>query len=473
MLPDGSRYQGELRNGLLHGQGTLLLVNDDVYKGEFKSGLYHGHGKLSYKNGSVYEGEFSAGEFSGAGRFSMDQSWYEGIFENGELLGDAKYIDYYGNQYQGQVANWYANGIGVMTTEDGAVLSGTFESGMLEGQGQKTQTDGGIYNGHFSYGEYQGEGVLTHADKSVYEGEFSNGTYHGKGTLTKSKADSDEVDVFKGLWKHGELMFDEITGTQKPDQAELALERHQLLLNTHLLNLKDTDSMRSNVYFLGIAGDGTQSVFRREVEYVSNIVSQRYDTQERSISLINHHDSAEIYPMATSRSIAAAINAVADKMDIEEDVLFVYLTSHGSKDHEFSLAHDRIRLSNLPAESLASMLRKANIKWKVIFVSACYSGGFIPELDDETTMVITAADSENTSFGCSEESEMTYFGKALFKEVLSKNTDMDLVEAFKRAKKIIKKWEKNEELDPSNPSISAPKAIVKKLRKLSREDKRQ
>ena len=114
------------------------------------------------------------------------------------------------------------------------------------------------------------------------------------------------------------------------------------------------------------------------------------------------------------------------------------------------------------------MLQKSKIKWKVIFVSACYSGGFIPDLESATTMVITAADSESTSFGCSEESEMTYFGKALFKEVLSTNRDISLVAAVKRAKKIIKEWEEEEDLSASNPSISAPKAIVRKLREVPR-----
>lgn len=468
VLPDGSRYQGELKDGLLHGEAKLTLNNGDVYQGGFKAGRYHGEGQLSYEGGATYEGGFVNGEFSGKGRYSVDKTWYEGVFEKGTLTGEAEYLDYYGNKYKGEVSGWYANGDGVMTDQEGAISSGTFENGALEGQGQRTHSDGSVYKGSFEYGEYDGTGVLTHADKSVYEGEFSNGKYHGKGTLTEPNSETNNVEVFKGLWKRGVLIFNEITGTQKSDQAELALERHQLLLNTHLLSLDESSPNAPNVYFLGVAGDGKQSVFRREIEYVSDIIEQRYDTQGRSVSLINHHDRAENYPMATSRSINASINAIANKMDIEEDILFVYLSSHGSKNHEFSLAHDSIRLTNLPSQSFASMLQKTKIKWKVIFVSACYSGGFIPDLENETTMVITAADSENTSFGCSEDSEMTYFGKALFREVLSNNIDMDLVEAFKRSKKIIKKWEEDEDLSASNPSISAPKAIVKKLVKLKK-----
>lgn len=96
-------------------------------------------------------------------------------------------------------------------------------------------------------------------------------------------------------------------------------------------------------------------------------------------------------------------------------------------------------------------------------VSACYAGGFISELEDDYTLIMTAADAESTSFGCSDESEMTYFGKAFFSEVFSKVKDIELTKAFAKAKELVLKWEDEQELDASNPMISAPNAIVEKM----------
>jgi hypothetical protein len=76
---------------------------------------------------------------------------------------------------------------------------------------------------------------------------------------------------------------------------------------------------------------------------------------------------------------------------------------------------------------------------------------------------MTAADAESTSFGCSDESEMTYFGKAFFSEVFSKNKTIELTNGFAKAKELVLLWEKEQELDSSNPMLSAPKAIVDKM----------
>mgnify|MGYP006251945797 FL=1 len=112
------------------------------------------------------------------------------------------------------------------------------------------------------------------------------------------------------------------------------------------------------------------------------------------------------------------------------------------------------------------MLDQAGIQWRVLMVSACYSGGFVPVLQNEKTMLITAADSQSKSFGCSEDSEMTYFGRALFQEVLAQDTSLSLVDAYPKAVQLIAEWEKSEDRDASNPQLSAPEKIVNKLREL-------
>ena len=101
------------------------------------------------------------------------------------------------------------------------------------------------------------------------------------------------------------------------------------------------------------------------------------------------------------------------------------------------------------------MLSTLPIKWRIIVISACYSGGFIPHLENDHTLIMTAASSKRTSFGCSDTSEMTYFGKAFFKEALPKAASFE--EAFETAKKLVYEWETAEfksDENHSDPQIS-------------------
>jgi hypothetical protein len=90
-----------------------------------------------------------------------------------------------------------------------------------------------------------------------------------------------------------------------------------------------------------------------------------------------------------------------------------------------------MELADLPADELAAVLAPLKNRDKVIVISACYSGGFIPALKDERTLIMTASRADRVSFGCSEEADFTYFGDALFAQALNQ-TD-DLQQAFKLA----------------------------------------
>ena len=57
----GLRYDGDWTNGLMEGEGHLLLPNGDVYSGRFKAGRLHGQGIYIDSTGRTYDGGFSAG----------------------------------------------------------------------------------------------------------------------------------------------------------------------------------------------------------------------------------------------------------------------------------------------------------------------------------------------------------------------------------------------------------------------------
>ena len=74
-----------------------------------------------------------------------------------------------------------------------------------------------------------------------------------------------------------------------------------------------------------------------------------------------------------------------------------------------------------------------------MIVSACYSGTFVPPLANDNTIVITAADARNPSFGCAPGREWTFFGDAFFNRSLRPGTDLQ--RAFNGARITISEWE--------------------------------
>jgi Peptidase C13 family len=138
-------------------------------------------------------------------------------------------------------------------------------------------------------------------------------------------------------------------------------------------------------------------------------------------------------------------------LDPEKDVLVLYLTAHGSRSHQLSAVLEPMNLDGVNAPRLRRYLDESGIKNRVIIISACFSGGFIDTLADDNTLILTASDAERTSFGCGNESDFTYFGRALFKHGLVET--VSLPNAFAKALPVIKAWEAERKLVFSNPQI--------------------
>ena len=99
-------------------------------------------------------------------------------------------------------------------------------------------------------------------------------------------------------------------------------------------------------------------------------------------------------------------------------------------------------------------------------ISACYAGGFIDALRDPKTIIITAAAKDRTSFGCSNDSDLTYFGEAFYRDALP--GAKSLREAFEAAKKAIAAREQSEHETASNPQAYFGAEIEAKLEDLGR-----
>jgi hypothetical protein len=149
-------------------------------------------------------------------------------------------------------------------------------------------------------------------------------------------------------------------------------------------------------------------------------------------------------------------------MNADEDVLVLFVTAHGSPEQRLSAWQPPLELAPLTPTALARMLQDAGIKWRVVVVSACYSGGFVEPLRDDNSIVITAAAADRSSFGCEGGRDFTYFGQAYFRDALAKTASF--TEAFEIARELVTRQEATEGLPASLPQIAAGRAIGELLK---------
>ena len=245
--------------------------------------------------------------------------------------------------------------------------------------------------------------------------------------------------------------------------VERMFYRQPELLSGRLESLLAERSDREDLYFVGFAGYALQDVFRNEIQFARALFDRRFDTQGRSLVLINNLATRKTLPLATSVNLEHTLQYLGNMIDRENDVVVLFLTSHGSK-ADLSVNFWPLRLNDMTPVMLKQYLDAAAIKWRIIMVSACYSGGFIETLKDENTAIMTAAAVDRMSFGCDDERELTYFGEALLQNQLQ--SQFSIAAAFEGTAKEIGLREQAEQLDPSHPQIYIGKAMQEKLQRL-------
>jgi len=457
--PYGARYEGEFRDGLFHGKGVFEDGLGNRYEGDFAGGLFTGRGTIHYEGGDVYEGETRDWRPAGRGIFRIGESEYRGSFEDEALTGSGEYYEDGELVYRGEFRDWVYHGEGELFRADGR-YAGEFEEGYLV-SGTFESDEGVRYEGGFSWGAYDGEGVLILASSDRYEGEFRRGDFHGRGTMHLAERQHG-VDSYSGTWRDGRLVASDQSAFVEDYEAavERALYSEDALLAATLDAVQRGDPERREVYFLGIAGDGTQRVFSREIAAFGAFLDEIAPLAGREVRLVNDRDAIGERPMATRTSIRRALQVLGRRMDREQDLLVLYASSHGSAEHELLLKNRSIGLADLPAQELAGMLRDSGIRWQAVFVSACYSGGFIDPLRSDYNFVMTAAAADKTSFGCADEADSTYFGGALLESLRQGG---GLADVFARVREAVDSRESEKDLEASEPQLHLGEAMAAQL----------
>lgn len=194
VFQDGSKYIGQMKDGIRHGHGRFINPDGSEYCGEFRNGEPHGKGivissdgrkkRVVYIGGTMVEASLINhtitedgcvfGEFVSNGRYT---GWFKGNRIKGYVphgRGTMRYFN--GSVYTGQWRNGKMHGNGAITWDDSSKYSGEWLEGKRTGYGTYTWPNGDTYVGRWKENEMCGEGIYYHHDGRIQKGIWKEKT---------------------------------------------------------------------------------------------------------------------------------------------------------------------------------------------------------------------------------------------------------------------------------------------------------
>ncbi len=169
-------FEGQWRSDHFEGKGRVLYANGDVYEGQLRDGRPHG------------QGTFKQGRFMGGGASVYVGEWVGGARQGYGVSDDIVS----GEKYMGMWAGDVKSGPGCVVSLDGVYYEGTFSHGKMAGRGLMLFEDETSYEGNFAdAGVFSGQGCLTYANGDRMEGAFFGNYTDGmkfNGTIYKSRS---------------------------------------------------------------------------------------------------------------------------------------------------------------------------------------------------------------------------------------------------------------------------------------------
>jgi len=269
------------------------------------------------------------------------------------------------------------------------------------------------------------------------------------------------LDLDTRLWVLPES--EEAQDEEDPAAAEALLYDQPARIAAMVARVTPSEPGAPRAYFVGFAGDADPEVFSRETQFAREAFATRFGSADRSMLLVNDAGDRESWPIASLTGLGETLKLLATRMDPQQDVLVLFLTSHGSEDG-LEVRNGSLPLAQLDPSDLRQALDESGIRWRLVIVSACYAGVFMDALQSDTTAVVTAADAAHSSFGCQEDRDLTWFGEAFLKDALPHSDSLE--EAFKRAAKLIAEREDAEHRAHSNPQLFVGPLMRRKLEEL-------
>jgi hypothetical protein len=174
VIQHGTKYLDCVKNGI----GRLHSTSANVeYEGELKNGVPHGIGTMTYGDGSTYKWVINemvllvdAAPVWGLLCFGF----VRGEWMNGSKHGVGVHTSATGDTYQGQGFSWQLEGSWIFVWCN-ATNAGEWCEGLKHGTGVAISGNGSSYDGQWIEGKQSGTGCWKSAGGELYEGEFKSG----------------------------------------------------------------------------------------------------------------------------------------------------------------------------------------------------------------------------------------------------------------------------------------------------------
>merc|ERR1712137_912130 len=176
VVTGSATYEGETKDGMKHGMGTLTWDDGDQYVGEFRFDEKT-TGTFRWKGGDTYTGEWKDSLMHGKGTYTYKNN----------------------RRYEGQWFAGYKQGFGVFSWPNKDIYVGQFLKDMCNGVGIQSYADGRIYKGHWSNNRKHGYGTLRLANNEKIEGEWLSNSLTAKAIHTEANGQRFEEHYRDGI----------------------------------------------------------------------------------------------------------------------------------------------------------------------------------------------------------------------------------------------------------------------------------
>lgn len=382
----GNKYMGDWVNQYREGEGKMIFKEGHEYTGGFQKNKFYGTGTMKYANGDEYQGNWDNDQPNGTGTFRKDNGdWYEGEFENGKYQGEGtmNYAD--GYKYVGRWKKGKKHGNGTLYHPDGTTELGEWVNGTRlqeeeditwiadnaaqeieaysrdcntiycqDGTGSYKYGDGSRYVGTFLDGAPEGRGTIYYTNGDQYEGGWSQHAPHGEGVMTYSTG-----RVVGAMWEYGKpekiLEADEtaIAETQVEKDVDEQVKIWAVVVGVaryaHMPTLKYTDDDAYQIFAFLKSPEGGA-------------------LPDNQIKVLIDED-------ATRANILTAMRNVMLKAD-ENDVVMFYFSGHGLEGSFLPVDYDGYA-NRVKHEEIKSYLAQSKAKHKLVLADACHSGSLL------------------------------------------------------------------------------------------------